>query len=33
MKLLGTDIIEIDPDFISKYGIEMTSIGRPARSV
>jgi len=26
MKLLGTDIIEIDPDFISKYGIEMTSI-------
>lgn len=26
MKLLGTDIIEIDPDFIAKYGIEMTSI-------
>jgi D-3-phosphoglycerate dehydrogenase / 2-oxoglutarate reductase len=26
MKLLGTDIIEIDPDFISTYGVEMTSL-------
>lgn len=26
MKLLGTDIIEIDPDFIAEVGVEMTSL-------
>ncbi len=26
MNLLGNDIIEIDPDFLSQYGVEMTSL-------
>jgi D-3-phosphoglycerate dehydrogenase len=26
MELIGNDIIEIDPDFLSEYGVEMTSL-------
>ncbi len=26
MKLIGNDIVEIDPDFLAEYGVEMTSL-------